>query len=208
MPTAYVARTTYTRWWVFSALCSWIENRARLPHGHLSPSETTLNGHTTRDLRLFSMRVFAIMLPVTIVLAAAAVSGTACAGDTKMYKTVDAQGNVVYSDEASSPNKQPVTVRYHEPSAEDLKGLEQQRKAQQAAEVQRLQQAVANDAARKQQQAQQTRCENARRYYNSIKDAGRLYRQDDQGNPVFLSDQEADAKRAQASQSASDACGS
>jgi hypothetical protein len=157
---------------------------------------------------LFSMRLFAIILPVTIVLAAAAISSTACAGDTKLYKTVDAQGNVVYSDEASSPNKQQLTVRYHEPSAEDLKGLEQQRKALQAAEVQRIQQAATDNAAHKQQEAQQARCESARRYYNSIKDAGRLYQQDEQGNRVILTDEEANAKRAQASQAMASACGS
>ena len=154
------------------------------------------------------MRSFAIILPVTIVLAAAAVAGTACAGDTKMYKTVDAQGNVVYSDEGSSPNKQQVTVRYHEPNADDLKGLEQQRKTLQAAEAQRLQQAIADNAARKQQQALQVRCENARRHYNSLKDTGRLFQQDEQGNRLFLTDQEADAKRAQANQAMIDACGS
>jgi hypothetical protein len=156
----------------------------------------------------FSMRLFAIILPVALALAAAAVSGTTCAGDTKLYRTVDAQGNVVYSDEASSPSKQQLTVRYHEPSAEDLKGLEQQRQAQQAAEVQRIQQAVTDNAAQKQQEAQQVRCESARRYYNSIKDAGRLYQQDQQGNRVLLTDQEANAKRAQASQAMASACGS
>jgi len=154
------------------------------------------------------MRLFAIILPVTIVLAAAAVGSTAFAGDTKMYKTVDAQGNVVYSDEGSNPNKQQVTVRYHEPSAEDLKGLEQQHKTLQGVEAQRLQQAIADNAARQQQQALQARCENARRRYNSLKDTGRLYQQDDQGNRVFLSDQEADTKRAQANQAMIDACGS
>ena len=65
------------------------------------------------------MRPFAIILPVTVVLTAAIVSAATWAGDTKLYKTVDAQGNVVYSDAPSSANKQPVTVRFHEPSAED-----------------------------------------------------------------------------------------
>jgi tRNA A37 threonylcarbamoyladenosine modification protein TsaB len=158
------------------------------------------------------MRSFAIALPVTIVLAAAAFSGTACAGDTQVYKTLDAQGNVVYTDTTSSANTQQTTVHYHEPSAKDLKGVEEQRKALQATEAQRLQQAVISNSARtqqeKQQQAQQARCESARRYFNSIKDAGRLYQHDAQGDRVYLTDPEADAKRTQARQAMTDSCGS
>lgn len=158
------------------------------------------------------MRLFVTLLPSTILLAVASFSGTARGGDTPLYKTVDAQGNVVYTDKPSSANTQQTTVHYHEPTAEDLKSAEEQRRAQQAMEAQRLQQAVASNADRlqqeRQQQALQARCENARRQFNSIKDAGRLYQQDSQGDRVYLTDQEADAKRAQARQAMTDACGS
>jgi hypothetical protein len=158
------------------------------------------------------MRSLAILPPVMMYLAATAFSVMACAGDTQIYKTVDAQGNVVYTDKTGSANTQQTTVHYHEPSAEDLKALEDQRRAQQATEAQRLQQAATSNSARaqqeKQQQAQQARCESARSHFNSIKDAGRLYQQDAQGDRVYLTDQEADAKRAQARQTMTDACGS
>jgi hypothetical protein len=158
------------------------------------------------------MPSFAVLLPVTIVLAAAALSGIARAGDTAIYKTVDAQGNVVYTDKTPSANSQQSNVHYHEPSAGDLKDLDQQHKALQATQNQRLQEAVNSNSARaqqeKQQQAQQARCESARNHFYLIKDAGRLYQPNAQGDRVYLTDQEADAKRDQARQAMTDACGS
>jgi hypothetical protein len=158
------------------------------------------------------MGSFAILLPVTILLAASSLSGIARAGDTVIYRTVDAQGNVVYTDKTSSANTQQSNVHYHEPSAEDLKTLEQQRNALQATQTQRLQEAVNSNSARaqqeQQQQAQQARCENARNHFNLIKDAGRLYQANAQGDRIYLTDQEADAKRDQARQAMTDACGS
>jgi ATPase subunit of ABC transporter with duplicated ATPase domains len=158
------------------------------------------------------MRSFAIPLSVIIALAAAALCGPAYAGDTQIYRTVDAQGNVIYTDKTSSANTQQTTVHYHEPSAEDLKDLEQQRKALQATETQRLQEAVNSNSARaqqeKQQQALQARCESARSHFNATKDAGRLYQQNAQGDRVYLTDQEAVATRIQARQAMIDVCGS
>jgi hypothetical protein len=139
-------------------------------------------------------------------------SGLARAGDTQIYKTVDAHGNVVYTDRASSANAEKSTVRFHEPSAEDLAHLEQQRKASQAAESQRLQQTAASSIARAQQERaqkdKQARCDNARSYYYSLRDATRVYQLDAQGNRVYLPDSEADAKRTEARSAMEAACAS
>jgi|SRR5580693_570162 hypothetical protein len=158
------------------------------------------------------MRLFAIIPSVCLILTASSLSATACAADTPLYKTVDAQGHVVYTDKAPDANTQQSTVHYHEPSAEALKSLDEQHKAQQAAEAQRLQQTAVSDTARaqqqKEQQARQARCDNARRYAASLKAARRLYDTDAQGERVFLTDQDADVKRAQADQAVIEACGS
>lgn len=134
------------------------------------------------------------------------------AGDTPVYKTIDAQGNVVYTDKTTSASAQQSTVHYHEPSAQELKVLEEQRKAHDAVEAQRLQQAAVSDAAQarqqKDQQAKQTRCDNARHYAESLKSARWLYDRGEQGERIILSDQDADARRVQANQAVVDACGS
>lgn len=134
----------------------------------------------------------------------------AWAGDTQVYKTVDAQGNVVYTDHPSSANAPKTSVRFHEPTAEDQAQAERQRKANQASEMQRVQETLASSSAQAQQQKEQkdrqTRCENARNRYNGLKDATRLYQLDAQGNRVFLPDEAADAKRAEARKAMDAAC--
>jgi Domain of unknown function (DUF4124) len=144
--------------------------------------------------------------------AAALALGSVCAraDNTQVYKTVDAQGNVVYSDRASSMNTSRTAVAVHEPSAEDLKALEKSRKASEAAEVQRLQDALSSHAtqtqAAEQQKNKQAACEHARTYFYSLRDATRLYQRDAQGNPVYLPDEAADAKRAEAHKAMDAAC--
>jgi hypothetical protein len=53
----------------------------------------------------------------------------------------------------------------------------------------------------------QVACEKARNRYNSLKDANVLYRLDAQGNRVFYTDAEADARKEQAHQAMIAACG-
>ncbi|MGH8208807.1 MAG: DUF4124 domain-containing protein [Steroidobacteraceae bacterium] len=138
------------------------------------------------------------------------ISGSVWAGDAQVYKTVDAQGNVVYTDKPGNPNAPKTSVRVHEPSAEDLTQLEQQRQASQAAEAQRLQQAVVNSVNQAQQAQQQkdkqARCQNARNHFYALKDASRIYKRDAQGNRVYLPDEAAEANRADARKAVDAAC--
>src|SRR5262249_15307271 len=59
----------------------------------------------------------------------------------------------------------------------------------------------------KQDHDKQAQCQNARARYYSIKDVNILYRLDPQGNRVFYSDAEADARKEQARQAMLSACG-
>jgi hypothetical protein len=167
----------------------------------------------SRDIVHSALNRSAIALLAQSAIAALLLSSSvARAGDTQVYKTVDEHGNVVYSDRASSTKAQKSTVRFHEPSAEDLAHLDEQRKAAQAAESERLQETAASSAARAQQEKaqkeKQIRCENARNYYDSLRDATRVYQLDAQGNRVYLPDTEADAKRTEARAAMEAACAS
>jgi hypothetical protein len=157
-----------------------------------------------RDMLFFVARGAAVALLLSC--------GWALAGDTQIYRTVDEHGNVVYTDRASSANAQKTTVRFHEPSAEDAARVEQERKATQANESKRLQQTAANDAARAQQEkaqkAKQARCDGARSYYFRLRDAGRIFQNDSQGNREYLPDADAEARRNEARQAMEAACGS
>jgi hypothetical protein len=81
----------------------------------------------------------------------------------EIYKSVDAQGHVVYSDRADT-------------------------------------------AAAQKDQIKQAQCDRAREHYYSLKDARRIYDRDAEGNRVFLSDPDADAKREEARQAMAAAC--
>jgi len=129
------------------------------------------------------------------------------AGD-QVYKSVDAQGHVVYSDRATTPTarKSVVHVIQGDPAeaaraakeTSILKAEETLRKRDEAAES-------LNKA--KQEHEKQVRCQNARNHYFSIKDVNRLYQVDEQGNRVYYSDAEVDARKEQARQAMLAACG-
>ncbi|HKT74291.1 MAG TPA: DUF4124 domain-containing protein [Steroidobacteraceae bacterium] len=135
--------------------------------------------------------------------------GSARAGDTQIYKTVDADGNVVYTDKAPTRDAPKTSLRVHEPTPDDLARVEKQRQASQASEVQRVKQAVTDSAVRAQQQKEkQVRCESARRQYFSLKDATHIYQRDAQGNRVYLPDDQADATREKARKTMDSECAS
>jgi hypothetical protein len=113
-----------------------------------------------------------------------------------MYRTVDAQGQVTYSDRPLSSSSQKISVDVTGPNASEAVRLSKEQDAQAAADQQRMQQnqhdadeakkAAAHDA------AQQQRCNAARGRYASFAAGGRLFRTDADGNRVYLSDQEID----------------
>lgn len=147
-----------------------------------------------------------------IIVASMAIGvSAACWGDTQVYKTVDAQGNVVYTDKAPTVNAQKTNIQVHQPSAADLERVEQQKKAIQATDERRVAEAIADKASQAQKQKQlgerQARCQQARNNFYNLKDATRIYQRDAQGNRVYLPDDQADAKRSEARKAMDAACG-
>jgi hypothetical protein len=128
----------------------------------------------------------------------------------EVYKSVDAEGHVVYSDRAPSAKAQKSEVRVVQPDAQQaarnareqeiLNAEDKQRKQREAAET-----AQAGDKALQEQQ-KTTRCNQARDRYNLLKDVNLIYHLDGQGNRVYDTDTQADAKREAARQAMQSAC--
>jgi hypothetical protein len=173
----------------------------------LMEQDSDCSASAPRARRRVMPRVLTSLLGLTLL---GAVSAGALGDETQVYKSVDAQGNVVYSDRANGASTKKTAIAVHEPSPEDLKAAEQQRKAADAAETQRLQDTLNNRATavqqNQQQKEKQARCDHAREYFYSLRDANRIYQRDAQGNPMYLSDDAADAKRAEARKAMDAAC--
>ena len=136
----------------------------------------------------------------------------ACSGATpaqEIYKSVDAQGNVVYSDRAQSKNAPTTAVHVTEPDPAEVARLARQQQLLSASDRERQKQEAADAKNRAAlERKQQVSCENARNKYFRYKDSGRIYQRDADGNRVFYTDSEADALREQARRSMVAACGS
>jgi len=127
-----------------------------------------------------------------------------------VYKTIDSQGHITYSDHALSPESKKVTVDVIQGNPQEAARLAKERALvsaddaqksrlaqQQAAEQQKLQ---ARDALKKRE------CESARSRYAMFAAGGRIFRVDDQGNRVFYSDEEIDAQRLSTKEAMDSAC--
>ena len=126
----------------------------------------------------------------------------------EVYKTVDASGHVVYSDHPTSSAAQKLSVQVTQPDAAEAARLAKQHALEDADFAQRSKQEAA-DESRQAAQAKQdeARCTAARNRYNFLMQVNRLYRVDADGNRAYYSDEEADAMRATARQTMTQACG-
>ncbi len=125
----------------------------------------------------------------------------------EVYKSVDAQGHVVYSDRAdTSAQKSVVTVDRPDPT--EIARIAKEQEILKAEEIQRKRQQSADDKKKAQQERDaQIQCENARNRYFAMKDARRIYQRDADGNRIYYTDPEADAKREESRQAMVTACG-
>jgi hypothetical protein len=126
----------------------------------------------------------------------------------EVFKSVDAEGHVVYSDRADTKTAPKTTVHVDEPEHAEVARLAKEQELLKAEDLQRQKQ-EALDAKNQAlaDQRKQTGCQNARNYYFHLKDAGRLYQHDADGNKVYYSDADADAMREQARRAMTAACG-
>jgi len=126
----------------------------------------------------------------------------------EVYKSVDAQGHVVYSDHPDTSTAQKAVVRVDRPDAKEVQRIGKEQEILKAEEIQRNRQKLLDDAKKAQaDHAAQVQCDNARNHFYALKDARRIYQRDADGNRVYFSDEEANAKRDEARQAMTAACG-
>ena len=125
----------------------------------------------------------------------------------QVYKSVDAQGHVTYSDRPNAAGAQKTDIVVQQADLKEAARLAKEHQVLNAEDDQRKKQDLAADKAKAQQDKdRQARCQAAKDHYNSIKE-GRLYKRDADGNRQFMSDPEADAQRETARQVMNTACG-
>jgi hypothetical protein len=128
----------------------------------------------------------------------------------EVYKSVDADGHVIYSERGATKNAPTTTVHVTEPDPAEAGRLAKQQQLLTAAEKQRQKEEAAADKSQAlAQHDRQQKCERARAQFYRLHDARRIYAQRDaDNNPIVLSDEDADAAREKARRAMVDACGS
>jgi hypothetical protein len=157
------------------------------------PSSPSATGNAQRNARLCSL-IFVALL--------------AAARADEVYKSVDAQGHVVYSDRATTPAAQKSIVHVVPGDPAEAARAARETSLLKAEDTQRKREQDFDSRNKAQQDHEkQVACTNARNRYNSLKDANVLYRLDAQGNRSFYTDAEADARKEQAHQAMIAVCG-
>ena len=127
----------------------------------------------------------------------------------QVYKYVDAQGHVTYSDRPNTAGAQKTDVAVQQADPHEAARLAKEHQLLKAEDDQRKKQQATDDRTKAQQDRDKAaRCQSARDHYNAIKENGRIYTRDAEGNKVYYNDAEADAKRETARQVMATACGS
>jgi Domain of unknown function (DUF4124) len=127
----------------------------------------------------------------------------------EVYRSVDANGHVVYSDRGSSKSAPKTTLHVNEADPTEAARLAHEQALLDADEAARARAQALEDKNRaNQQHKKQQACEKARTEYSHMKESARLYKRDVEGNRVYYTDDDADALREQARRAMLAACGS
>ena len=144
----------------------------------------------------------------TLVLLLALAWAAAPLAAQEVYKTVDADGHVVYSDRGATKGAPKTSVHVDQPDPAEVARLAHEQELLQADELSRSRRETLDEKTRAaQQHKKQAACDKARNLYYQMKDAARLFKRDADGSRLFYSDEEADALREHARQSMIAACG-
>jgi hypothetical protein len=142
------------------------------------------------------------------ILAVVLTSSLAPALAGEIYKTVDAQGHVTYSDHAQSSDSTKTDVRVDQPDPKEIARLSKEQQIQKVEDIERKKQKVLEDQKKAiEDKNKQAQCTAARNQYYSMNDARRIFERDADGNRVFFSDKDAEVKRDEARQAMTNACG-
>jgi len=124
----------------------------------------------------------------------------------EVYKSIDAEGHIIYSDRADSA-AQKSAVRVDQPAPTEVARNAKEQAILQVEDSQRKKEQSVEDAKKAQvEHNRQVQCDGARSRYYSLKDARRIFQRDAEGNRVYYNDADADAKREEARQAMVTAC--
>jgi hypothetical protein len=127
----------------------------------------------------------------------------------QVYKSVDSQGHVTYSDRPTGASAQKTDIVVQQADPEEAQRLAKDRMLLKAADDERTRKTAADEQAKaKQKRDKKQLCDNARAHYNDIKDANRIYAVTADGNREYYTDAQADAMRTEAKRAMDAACGS
>jgi hypothetical protein len=127
----------------------------------------------------------------------------------EIYKSVDAQGHVVYSDRPNSAAAKKTEIAVQQADPNEAARLAKERLLLQADDDQRKKQQATESRAKAQEDAaRKDACKKARDRYNFLRDTGRLFTQDAEGNRSYYTDAQLEQMRADAQRTMNTACGS
>jgi hypothetical protein len=127
----------------------------------------------------------------------------------EVYKSVDADGHVVYSDRGNSKNAPKTSVRVDEGDPAEAARLAREQQALKTADSARRKEQQADEKAQAaSEKKRQESCRNARNEYDRLMNRRAIYKIGADGERVYYSDEEADALREQARKAMTAACGS
>lgn len=150
-------------------------------------------------------------LTICALVAAAVASGPTLANE--IYKWTDEQGNVHYGDRPTGdPNEERVHITYKRTDRKVVQAQVDARRdytatRQEAAAARAEERATAEDQ-RAEEEARQQKCQEYRAKLETMVTARRLYREDENGERVYLGDQEIDEARQRAEELVAEYCGS
>jgi hypothetical protein len=117
----------------------------------------------------------------------------------EVYKSVDGQGHIVYSDRGSNKSSVTTPVRVQESDPAGAAQLAKEQRALEAADAARKKEQAAEDKQHAAQAKQrQQACDRARQEYDRVLNTRRLYHLDADGNRIYYSDTELDQERERA----------
>lgn len=126
----------------------------------------------------------------------------------QVYKSVDAQGHVIYSDRPSTTSAQKTEIAVQQADPKEAERLARERVLLKADDDQRTRKEnEANRTKAQQDSEKKQRCTNARSRYNYLMSVHRLYEPGNDGSREYYTDAQADAMRAAAKRAMDDACG-
>lgn len=154
--------------------------------------------------KVLERTLLAAIVGATLALACA--SAPAAAQD--VFKSVDAQGHVVYSDRGGTKDAPKTSVRVAEPDPAEVARLAKEQEVLKAAELARERQEAADDKKKAtDQHRKEMACQSARSNYYRLRDLNRIYQDDAAGNRRWFSDEEADVLKERARQAMTTTCG-